>query len=158
MIRSVEQYLESLRDGRILYCLGERVKDVTTHPLLKNVVRSSAMDYYFTNDPQYRELFVSKNEAGEDVHSLFISPTSPEDLLRRREMFLTTWRTGGGTQLHCMGIDALDASRVVAERIDRQKGTGYLERVEAYRRYLQVFPEGKYGVYFFYDAAEIKRK
>ncbi len=137
MIRSVEQYLESLRDGRVIYCLGERVRDVTTHPILRNVIHSAAMDYYFPNNPKYRDLFVSKNEVGEDVHSLFLSPRSAEDLLRRREMFLTTWRTGGGTQLHCMGIDALEASRVVAERMDRQMGTNYLERVEAYRKYLQ---------------------
>jgi 4-hydroxybutyryl-CoA dehydratase/vinylacetyl-CoA-Delta-isomerase len=137
MIRSVEQYLESLRDGRVIYCLGERVRDVATHPVLRNVIHSAAMDYYFPNNPRYRDLFVSKNEDGEDVHSLFISPRSSEDLLRRREMFLTTWRTGGGTQLHCMGIDALEASRVVAERMDKQVGTNYLERVEAYRKYLQ---------------------
>ena len=37
MIRTVEQYLESLRDGRVIYNLGERVKDVTTHPILRRV-------------------------------------------------------------------------------------------------------------------------
>jgi aromatic ring hydroxylase len=30
MIRTVEQYLESLDDGRVVYCLGERVRDVRT--------------------------------------------------------------------------------------------------------------------------------
>jgi hypothetical protein len=28
MIRTVEQYLEILDDGRVVCCLGERVKDV----------------------------------------------------------------------------------------------------------------------------------
>ncbi len=137
MIRSVEQYLESLKDDRVLYCLGERVRDVTTHPLLRNVIRSASMDYFFPNDPKYHDLFVAKNEEGEAVNALFISPKSAEDLLKRREVFLTTWRTGGGTQLHCMGIDALEASKVVAERMDRRLGTQYGERVEAYRKYLQ---------------------
>jgi 4-hydroxybutyryl-CoA dehydratase/vinylacetyl-CoA-Delta-isomerase len=137
MIRSVEQYLESLKDGRVMYCLGERVKDVTTHPLLRNVIRSASMDYFFPNDTKYRDLFVAMNEEGEEVNALFVSPKTAEDLLKRREIFLTTWRTGGGTQLHCMGIDALEASRVVAERMDRRLGTQYVERVEAYRGYLQ---------------------
>ena len=137
MIRTVEQYLESLRDGRVIYCLGERVGDVTTHPLLQNVIRSASMDYYFPHDPKYRDLFVAKNEEGEEVHAMFISPKSAEDLLKRRDIFLLTWRTGGGTQLHCMGIDALEASRLVAEKMDRQIGTNYVERVEAYRKYLQ---------------------
>jgi len=33
MIMAVEQYLESLNDGRVAYCLGERVKNVRTHPI-----------------------------------------------------------------------------------------------------------------------------
>lgn len=137
MIRSVEQYLESLRDERVIYCLGEKVKDVTLHPILRTVIQSAAMDYFFPNDPKYRDLFVTKNEEGEDVHYLFVPPRSAEDLVRRREIFLTTWRTGGGTNLHCMGVDALDASRVVAGRMDKKLGTHYVERVEAYRKYLQ---------------------
>jgi 4-hydroxybutyryl-CoA dehydratase/vinylacetyl-CoA-Delta-isomerase len=143
MIRTVEQYLESLKDGRVIYCLGERVKDVTTHPLLRNVIRSAAMDFFFPNDPKYRDLFVSENEDRKDVNALFISPKSAEDLLKRRKIFLTTWRTGGGTQLHSMGIDALEASRVVADRMDKRLGTPYVERVEAYRKHLQ---EGDLGV------------
>jgi len=31
-IRRGEEYLESLRDGRRLWLMGERVEDVTTHP------------------------------------------------------------------------------------------------------------------------------
>ncbi|MBW1804540.1 MAG: hypothetical protein JRJ85_27890 [Deltaproteobacteria bacterium] len=137
MIRTVEQYLESLKDGRVIYSLGERVKNVTTHPTLRNVIRSAAMDYFFPNEAGYRDLFVAKNEEGEDVNALFISPKSADDLLKRRDIFLTTWRTGGGTQLHCMGIDALEASRVVADKMDKHLGTRYVERVEAYRRHLQ---------------------
>jgi aromatic ring hydroxylase len=100
MIRSVEQYLESLRDGRVIYCLGERVKEVTKHPLIRNVIQSASMDYFFPNDSRYYDLFVAKNAEGEEVNALFVSPKSSEDLLKRRDIFLTTWRTGGGTQLH----------------------------------------------------------
>ena len=137
MIRTVEQYLDSLQDGRRIYCLGKRVKDVTTHPIIRNVIRSACMDYFFPNDLKYKKLFVAKNQEGEEVNALFISPRSSEDLLKRREIFLTTWRTGGGTQLHCMGIDALEASKVVASRVDRNLGTSYMEKVENYRKYLQ---------------------
>ena len=145
MIRSVEQYLESLRDERVIYCLGERVKDVTTHPILKTVIQSSAMDYFFPNDPKYRDLFVAKNEDGEDVHCLFLSPKNPDNLLRRREIFLTSWRTGGGTNLHCMGVDALDASRVVAGGEGKKISTHYVERGEAYCKKLQKSDRGVYG-------------
>ena len=36
------EYMASLRDGREVYINGERVKDVTTHPALRNSVRSIA--------------------------------------------------------------------------------------------------------------------
>ena len=64
MIRTVEQYMESLRDGRVLYCLGEKVRDVTTHPVTRRVVEGGAMDWVLTNDPQTRDLFVTKNDEG----------------------------------------------------------------------------------------------
>jgi len=60
MIRTVEQYLESLRDGRVIYDLGERVKDVTTHPVLRRVIQGGAMDWVLTNDPERRDLFVTR--------------------------------------------------------------------------------------------------
>ena len=34
-IKSPQEYIESLRDGRVVYCNGERVEDVTTNPILK---------------------------------------------------------------------------------------------------------------------------
>lgn len=32
MIKTVDQYLESLNDDRQIWCLGEKVADVRTHP------------------------------------------------------------------------------------------------------------------------------
>ena len=68
MIRTVEQYLDSLDDGRVVYCLGERVKDVRTHPTIRSVIRFAAMDYALPNDPRFRPLFVTQNEEGEEVN------------------------------------------------------------------------------------------
>jgi 4-hydroxybutyryl-CoA dehydratase / vinylacetyl-CoA-Delta-isomerase len=137
MIRTVEQYLESLDDGRVVYCLGERVKDVRTHPTLRTIIRFAAMDYALPNDPKYRSLFITKNEEGEDVNFLFTVPRSPEDLLQRRECFVTGIRSGGGILLHCMGIDALAAATIAANKMDKALDTNYVERVEAYRKHLQ---------------------
>ena len=119
MIRTVEQYLESLRDGRVLYCMGERVKDVTTHPILRRVVMTGAMDWVLTNDSKLRSTFVSKNEEGEEAHCLFSSPKTSEDLLRRREVYIEGCRYNG-IHLHCMGVDGLAASRVLAARLDKR--------------------------------------
>ena len=145
MIRSIEQYLESLRDGRVIYCLGEKVRDVTTHPILRAVIQSAAMDYYFPNDSRYRDLFVTRNQEGEDIHFLLTPPRGPDDLLRRRQIFLTAWRTGGGVNLHSVGVDALSALGVVAARMDKNLDTNYVERVESYRRHVQKGDLGLIG-------------
>ena len=136
MIRTVEQYLESLRDGRVIYSMGERVKDVTTHPILRRVVQNGAMDYIMPNHPEMKSLFVTKNEEGEDVHFLWTAPRTSDDLLRRRDIYITGSRFGG-VSLHCMGVDGLAACRALAGRMDKALGTHYTERVEAYRKYIQ---------------------
>ena len=38
MIRTGAQYRDSIRDGREVYVNGERVRDVTTHPMFKPLV------------------------------------------------------------------------------------------------------------------------
>ena len=37
-LRTPEQYKESLKDGREVYYRGERVEDVTTHPVIGKAV------------------------------------------------------------------------------------------------------------------------
>ena len=47
-----EQYRASLRDGRATYFEGQRVEDVTTHPLLGQTVDSAADGYDRFFDPR----------------------------------------------------------------------------------------------------------
>jgi len=137
MIKTVEQYLESLDDGREVWCLGEKVEDVRTHPTVSTIVRTACMDYVLPNHPDFRDLFVTKDKDGEDINFLLTSPRSAEDMLRRRECYTVGVRSGGGVMVHCMGADALAAFSVAAQVMDKNLGTNYMERVENYRRYLQ---------------------
>ena len=89
MIKTVEQYLQSLNDGRQIWCLGEKVSDVRTHPTLSSIIKTASMDYVLPNHPDFRDLFVTKNEDGEETHFLLTSPKTPEDLLRRRNSILS---------------------------------------------------------------------
>ena len=50
-IRRGEEYLESLRDGRCVWLMGQRVEDVTTHPALAGCARSVAAVYDLQHDP-----------------------------------------------------------------------------------------------------------
>ena len=138
-LKSPQQFIDSLRDDRVVYCQGERVEDVTTHPHLKACVRAMVIDYVFAQDPQYKELFVDRNEEGEEVSFVFIPPKSVADLQRRRKIIQTLGHichgAPGGAKL--TGIDGLNGLAVVCRRVDAQMGTNYAERFEAYRDYLQ---------------------
>jgi 4-hydroxybutyryl-CoA dehydratase/vinylacetyl-CoA-Delta-isomerase len=116
--------------------MGEKVTDVRTHPTLSGIIKTAAMDYVLPNHPDYRELFVTKDEDGEDVNYLLTAPKNAAELLRRRECYVVAMRTGGGVILHCMGADALAAFTVTARIMDKALGTDYGKRVENYRRLL----------------------
>ena len=49
-IRTPEEYLESVRDGRVVWLQGEKVKDVTKHQYLRKCADSCAMDYSLCQD------------------------------------------------------------------------------------------------------------
>jgi 4-hydroxybutyryl-CoA dehydratase/vinylacetyl-CoA-Delta-isomerase len=101
------------------------------------MVRAAAMDFELPNSAKYKSLYVTKNSDGEDVNFLLTAPKTVDELLRRRECFITGIRSGGGFLVHCMGVDALAACTLAANRMDKALGTNYVERVENYRKYLQ---------------------
>ena len=55
-LRTPEQYKESLKDGREVYYRGEKVDDVTTHPVIGKAVQHACIDYQMAEDPRYRDL------------------------------------------------------------------------------------------------------
>ena len=66
MIRTGEEYRESIRDGREVWMNGERVPDVTTHPMFKPLVDVRARIYDMAHDPATREVMTTVDEeAGE---------------------------------------------------------------------------------------------
>ncbi len=56
MIRTGEQYLDSIRDGREVYINGERVKDVTTHPMFKPLIDIRARIYDMQHETATRPI------------------------------------------------------------------------------------------------------
>src|ERR1700674_5792367 len=91
MPRTGTQYIESLRDGREVYILGERVTDVTVHPAFRNSVASAAHLYDFQGQPQNieRMTFVPPDSAAR-VNRCWQLPTSYAELFARRKA-LSTW-------------------------------------------------------------------
>ena len=139
-IKTPQEYIESLKDGRVVYCNGEKVDDVTEHPILKVCRDWVAMDYVLNNDPKFRDLLTEVNEDGDRVSFALMPQRSKEDLLRLREIVKLWARVcfGKPPGAKFVAKDGLNAVTVVSRRIDKKYGTQYAKNVEAYRKYLQV--------------------
>jgi 4-hydroxyphenylacetate 3-monooxygenase len=90
-MRTGETHLESLRDGRQVYFLGESVTDVTSHPAFRNAVASAARLYDYQSDPgNLEKMTFPSPETGEAVSRAWQLPKNYADLVARREA-LTAW-------------------------------------------------------------------
>jgi 4-hydroxyphenylacetate 3-monooxygenase len=96
--RTGRQYLNGLREqDREVWLAGERVKDVTSHPGLKNGARAIASLYDMQTDPKLRdEMTYISPTTGDRVGLSFIIPRTREDLEKRRVMMLNWARTTCG--------------------------------------------------------------
>ena len=132
-LRTADEYVKSLRDGRTVYFRGARVNDVTTHPVIGVAVEHAAIDYRLADDPRHRDLCVVRDEHGEYSRYFQIARTA-DDLLKRSA--LIELATAEGETLVVLikeiGTDALSGLMRVASKVDAKHGTGYAARVNAF--------------------------
>jgi aromatic ring hydroxylase len=115
MLRTADEYRESLRDARVLWYRGKRVDDIVEHPDLRIAVDHSAVDFEIGHDPAYRDMAVAIDEAtGEEYSAYFRVPQTPDDLLARMRLIELTSGFGGGLlSIKDIGTDALISLRTV---------------------------------------------
>src|SRR5436309_6892049 len=96
--RTGSEYLKGLQaQEREVWLRGERVKDVTTHPGLRNGALAIASLYDMQHDPQLRdEMTYVSPTSGDRVGLSFINPHTREDVERRGQMMLNWARTTCG--------------------------------------------------------------
>jgi aromatic ring hydroxylase len=125
-LRSPDQYRESLRDGRRVYYRGQRVDDVTTHPVMRHAVEHAALDYSIGESDEHRDLAVAPGGYSRYFHV----PRSAEDLLERSALIEAGTRAGKTLppMIKEVGTDALFALLTMRERL----GEPYTGRIEAF--------------------------
>ena len=85
MIRTGEEYRESIRDGREVWINGERVKDVTTHPMFKPIVDVRARIYDMAHEQATQDAMSYVDEqTGERNCVANKLPHSQQDWLDKR--------------------------------------------------------------------------
>jgi len=135
-LRTADQYKQSLRDGRAVYFRGERVHDVTAHPVIGIAVEHACIDYHMAEDPKYRTLAVMTDREGE-YSRYFHLPRSSEDLRKRSELIAASTREGATlvVLIKEIGTDALFALHIIGERLAAAGKPEYRERIQQYYRH-----------------------
>jgi 4-hydroxybutyryl-CoA dehydratase / vinylacetyl-CoA-Delta-isomerase len=135
-LRSAEEYIASLRDGRRVFFRGEQVRDVTTHPVIGVAVRHAATDYRMADDPRHRELCVIDEGEGAPYSRYYQLPRTPDDLLKRSALIEQATAEGGTlvVLIKEIGTDALCGLLRVSAAVDAKHGTSYHQRVEDFYR------------------------
>jgi 4-hydroxyphenylacetate 3-monooxygenase len=85
MIRTGQQFLESIRDGRRVLCGGEMIDDLTTHPKTRGYAHALAEYYDMHHDPEHQDVMTFVDENGERWAKHWFLPRNKEDLVARRE-------------------------------------------------------------------------
>ncbi len=135
-LRTPAEYLDSLKDGRTVFYRGERVPDVTAHPVIAKAARHACVDYEMAEEPEFRELTIIADE-GKPYARYFKVPRSTDDLLKRSQLIEAS--TARGKTLVPLvkeiGSDALFGLMRVTRAVDRTHGTSYRSRVDAFYRH-----------------------
>jgi 4-hydroxybutyryl-CoA dehydratase/vinylacetyl-CoA-Delta-isomerase len=88
-LKTPQQYVESLRDGRVTYWDGERIDDITTHPRFKVPIALTAADCEY-DAPDLGALRRYRTESGDEAHRIYQIPMNENDLATRVEMLRNT--------------------------------------------------------------------
>lgn len=122
-LRSAQQYVESLRDGRTVWFKGQRVDDVTAHPVIARAIRHASVDFELADDPATRPLAVV--DGADPFSRYFLEPTSTDDLADRAAL-IETATSACHTLVPLIkeiGTDALFALRRIGRRLDADLGS-----------------------------------
>lgn len=132
-LKTAEEYLHALQDGRRVIYRGRTVENVVDHPVLGRAVKHGLIDYLMAHDPAYQDVAVVQD--GEELSSRFyVPPRNARDLRLRRDLIAEGTRLGGTVVplIHEIGTDALFGLLHVTALMDAADGTHYYPRVQRF--------------------------
>ena len=96
MIRTGEEYRESIRDGRVVFMNGEKVPDVTTHPMFKPLVDIRARIYDMQHDAATASVMTYHDDKDEPFSVGLKLPYTQEDWQDKRNSTDAVFEDIGG--------------------------------------------------------------
>ena len=133
------EYIESLKTvNPVVYYMGERIKDVTTHPATAPHVRAAAMTYALASSDEHKELATATSHlTGRTISRFTHVHQNVEDLLKKIKLLRVLGQKTGTCFQRCVGFDGINATYSVAYEIDQKHGANYLDRFKEWLIHIQ---------------------
>jgi 4-hydroxyphenylacetate 3-monooxygenase len=94
-VRTGQDYIEALRDGREVWHAGRRIEDVTTHSGSTGTIKTLADLYDKQHLPETKDIMTLDRD-GDRVSYSYLPPRTPEELaLKRRNIEYCSRETFG---------------------------------------------------------------
>jgi 4-hydroxybutyryl-CoA dehydratase/vinylacetyl-CoA-Delta-isomerase len=132
-MRSKDEYLNALNDGREVYYRGQKVRDVSKHPIL-SIATNHFAELYSLKDRVYFD-----SDVGDEVSKYFKVPRNGNDLLERHKLIYnhTLLFNGIFNIAQAIGSDAIFALMISTRKIDKEFGTSYYEKLKRFFNYVK---------------------
>ena len=137
-LKTSDQYVERLKKMKPnIYAQGKQM--TRDDPLLEKPINVLKLTFDLAQDPEYRDLMVTKSHlTGEPISRFTSLNLSIEDLYKQQEMKRKLCHKVGGCIQRCMATDTLNAMGVVTKEIDDSKGTDYHAHFLEFLKYYQA--------------------
>ncbi|MFT4468933.1 4-hydroxyphenylacetate 3-hydroxylase family protein [Arthrobacter sulfonylureivorans] len=97
MIRTGDEYRDSIRDGRQVWIDGEQVSDVTTHPMFKPIVDVRARIYDLAHEAESQQVMTYADEETGELNAIANKlPKTRQDWIDKRAAVDLVQREAGG--------------------------------------------------------------
>ena len=137
-LKSGAEYIERLRKMKpIVYYRGEKVDDVTRHPLIKWAVDVIAQIYDWTLDSKFDGILTATSPlTGDRIDRYMHVFGSIDDLMARQRQIRLLMRKCGTCTLKCTGLGGVNALYSTTYDIDQKCGTDYHQRFKEWLTHL----------------------
>ncbi len=129
-LRTPQQFLAGLQDGREVYYQGKKVASVTEHPELGVAARHASIDFRLAEQPEYKDLAVF-TEGGEEFSAYYRVPKSAQDLSARSKL-IEAGTTEGATLVLLIKEIGTDATFALMRALKAAKEAEGLKKLEAF--------------------------
>jgi 4-hydroxybutyryl-CoA dehydratase/vinylacetyl-CoA-Delta-isomerase len=139
-LKTANEFLDTIKKMKPrVYIGGKWVKNLLDNPVTRSMVMANAAMYSLAEDPAHKEVMVATSHlTGEPINRNLNVARNIHDLDMRQEMALLTSQTVGTCNYRCVGCDALNSVAATTWEMDRDLGTKYNERFNAWLKYAQA--------------------